>query len=119
MDSELDKVKRELQCLIHMDIRRGPIYNCGDNCHLLCQNCLRQIQGRDNKCPMCKLDLQKSPSRNYAIERAIAQLNLPDDCPNYNLGCLFRGREAEVEDHHLNECQFKPAYCPDLRVAIQ
>ena len=41
-------------------------------------------------------------------------MNLPDDCPNYNLGCLFRGREAEVEDHHLNECQFKPSYCPDL-----
>ena len=86
MDSQLEKVKKELQCVIHLEIRKGPIYSCGENCHLLCQNCLREIQGRDNKCPMCRVDLSENPPRNYAIERTIAQLELPDDCPNCAIG---------------------------------
>ena len=112
---QLEKVKKELQCVIHMEIRKGPIYSCGENCHLLCQNCLREIQSRDNKCPMCRVDLSINPSRNYAIERTIAQLELPEDCPNCAIGCMFRGKQEEVERHHMNECQFTPVFCPDIR----
>ena len=114
MDSQLEKVKKELQCVIHLEIRRGPIYSCGENCHLLCQNCLHEIQSRDNKCPMCRVDLPEHPSRNYAIERTIAQLELPLECKNNTIGCLYKGSEDEVAEHLL-ECQFTPVFCPDIR----
>ena len=114
MDSQFEKVKKELQCVIHLEIRKGPIYSCGENCHLLCQNCLREIQGRDKKCPMCRVDLLENPQRDYAIERIIAQLELPEDCANCTLGCMFRGNQAEVNEHQQKECQFKQVYCPDL-----
>eukprot|EP00618_Florenciella_parvula_P032333 CAMPEP_0119517218 /NCGR_PEP_ID=MMETSP1344-20130328/34173_1 /TAXON_ID=236787 /ORGANISM="Florenciella parvula, Strain CCMP2471" /LENGTH=349 /DNA_ID=CAMNT_0007554785 /DNA_START=18 /DNA_END=1068 /DNA_ORIENTATION=+ len=95
-------------CLVNMD---DEIYSCKDQGHNICGECLKQLD-RPKKCPECRGPISTS-SRNRAIERVVAQIQLPCKwaADSGEGGCDFEGTK-DPRSAHEQTCEFRRFECP-------
>jgi len=94
-----------LLCKACEQVMVPPVWQCLEG-HPLCNQCKSQTTW----CPKCQVDMRR-PQRNSELEE-LAKESESITCANQHNGCNFRGRLAEVLQHHqICEYSQPPAKC--------
>lgn len=107
-----------LDCPVCLNIPTStPIYQCVSNGHVVCKNCILQL---NNKCPICRQST--GFSRCLIAEKLLFEyLKFNDNLPKENIVktkfcCTYRiygCSQFSSYDHELY-CPYRLIYCPDL-----
>ncbi len=93
----------ELECIVHLEIAENPKET--ECCHkLICENCFKALQRRNEKCPKCHEELKGKPPGKI-IQRMINKM--PKTCKI----CKFATTVGDFQKHLL-KCPTKTIDCP-------
>ena len=95
--STLPSHLKHLECCVCLEIRKGALHFC-PNDHLICRQCYAGLK-KKNCCPICRADFGDAPRRNRLIEQMVEDLNLEDECPNADAGCIFKGKGERYAEY--------------------
>lgn len=87
-------MESEFECPICLEILADPVtFSCG---HSICQDCLNVLL---NKCPMCRSEITKMPSKNVVLKSALVKIFGND----YDT----KSKRRKALSNYLNSSQYK------------
>lgn len=106
------KFEDHFTCAICMELARDATQSscCGQS---FCKACIESWQVRSNNCPTCRTTTQQGfrVFDDVRVNRFIQGLQLC--CPNFNMGCDWKGELRGMKDHLAQICQYEGVACPN------
>lgn len=101
----------DLECCICLNICNNP-KQC-PNGHMFCSTCIETAIVAQNKCPTCRIELNKDKlSVSLIVKKQISALSVRCPVPPISEEdkCLWTGKVAELENH-LGCCEYQRIKC--------
>lgn len=92
---------KELECPVCLEYMVDEISQCGTG-HSFCRRCRANLL----VCPLCKVSLGNTVTRNYTLEAMISNLTLP--CKNTGCGAVL---DARLIKAHSKNCPLRDFKC--------